>query len=273
MNYINSFWIAVGFATVAAVCLCLVVRCADFIPARHRKVAMKLMAVAGVVGIAWAALKPSIEWPRGVTNHDSAFDTNSWAYVDIAWKLGEDYPLDVLFTIEAKPKSGGDYAPVQTCYSGDCSNRVTATTLGGNPTNFTYRVTSEYEPGTVSIKDLFAVANTNNLSVTCRWTCPAELVGLSGRIMCRKLDEVSTWHLERVVPMQATNVVTLVGNFVNGRLDREFCVVVNGYTPMMIRNVMDRKLKSYRRLHFAINEMPRIKREMNILKSNKAFGG
>lgn len=201
---------------------------------RHWKFLLVSLAV-----MTWAGTKPTVLYPTGITDDGSCFDTNGWQWVEFRWKTSAGYPPDWPVLIDAAVAGGAEtnWFAIAEATAGELTNRVSASVLSGNPTNFIYRITSDYTPAVVEIKDFSAFTLETNMAVVCSWTCPTNLVGLVGQVQYRKVSVANApWVVAKTHVMQLHNEVTVVGNFVGGRIDREFRVVVDGYTPISMRN-------------------------------------
>ena len=236
----DAFWNSFGVAVAAVIIVCCV---AAFVAAFVKPETVRrhwLFFVAAIVVSLWAGVKPTVTFPKGIVDDDSCFDTNSWEWVEIRWKKIAEFPAEEPVEIEAavagQPET--NWFKVADAMAGDLTNRISASVLSGNPTNFIYRMTSDYEPAVVEIRDFAAFAlETNGMGVVCSWTCPTNLVGLVGQVQYRRrLGTNEHWNVAKTLRMQRHNEVTVTGNFVSGRIDREFRVVVDGYEPLSIRN-------------------------------------
>ena len=258
----NEKWIMIG-GVLAVLELALIIALVIFRNA-PRKVC-KVFALSTIGLVLYAGTKPSVQMPPGVADDGSCFDTNDWQWVEFRWKLQRDYPLDVLLVFDAKTGTN-DWVNIGAELSGMLTNRIDLTGLPEHPTNYVYRITSEYVPGAVEIRDFSASAQTNRMAVVCRWTAPSQLVGLQANVQCRiKFVPVAEWTTVSTVTIQETNEVEVAGNFVNRRLDREFRVVVEGYSPFTLINLADRQYEQRQTismLNFKYFTLPKIKREI-----------
>lgn len=225
----------------------------------------KVFALAAIGLTLYAGTKPRVTMPPGVADDGSCFDTNAWQWVEFRWKLQRDYPLDVLLVFDAKTGTN-DWFNIGAEFAGMLTNRIDLTDLPEHPTNYVYRITSEYVPGAVEIRDFSAAAQTNRMAVVCRWTAPSQLVGLQANVQSRiKFVPVAEWTTVSTVTIQETNEVEVSGNFVNRRLDREFRVVVEGYSPFTLINLADgqyEKRQTISMLNFRYFTLPKVKREI-----------
>ena len=272
---IDPFWLRVGLATAGVALLA----CLAWILTRDRsstfgRVGLPFAAIV-IAAALWAGVKPKVSWPTGIVDDGSCFDTNAWQWVELRWKLQRDFPRDVSLTIDAKPKTG-DWFNLDVCLSGLLTNRIDLAGLSDHPTNYIFRVTSEYTPGTVEIKDFSATASTTGMAVVCRWTSPTNLVGLVGHVQYRLRDVPgATWTTVANLFLDVVNEVYVPGNFVNRRIDRDFRLVVDGYNPFMLINRTDSQLDArhfQRRLNFQLFTLPRIRQEMRLLWPTKLKG-
>lgn len=262
----NPIWLLIGLATAAAIVVTAIVCAATSIPKEQRRGALAVIVIGFAFGVLWAAVKPSTNWPTGIRDDGSLFDTNDWRWVEFRWKLQRDFPAYVPLTFDAKPRSGGNWFNLDVAESGLLTNRIDLTGLSDHPTNYIFRVTSEYTPGTVEIKDFSAKAATNAMEVVCCWTSPTNLVGLVGNIQYRLREPPgSTWTSAKNVVIARTNEVHVAGNFVNRRIDRDFRIVVDGYSPFVLINLTDAQLKrkhDIEMLNFHWFYLPGIKRRL-----------
>ncbi len=75
---LSPFWLAVGMATAFCfVTAALAVFIAKNIPANRSRKPFLLVTLFAAVYAGAKAIVPTIDWPRGVMNHESSFDTNS----------------------------------------------------------------------------------------------------------------------------------------------------------------------------------------------------
>lgn len=202
-----------------------------FAPDSPRKRCFWELAAASIVFALYAAVKPEFDqWPEGVLDNGSCFDTNAWRYVEMKWKLREGYPQDVPLTFWRKPIVGiGDWVAIgeepagrqiRRFYSGSAE-------LPDNPTNYLYKVTSGYVPQKLPT---IALVSSTVSNVTISIGCATNYLGHAAVWEARRkiwadqrLPSWGPWtELGQSVFLNATNMTeTVTGNFVNGRKNTE----------------------------------------------------
>lgn len=179
--------------------------------------------------------KPEVEYPNGLRDDGTCFDTNTWKSVTFKWSLSTGYPADAVLTFSYRTLGSEDpWTQFQGTVVASALEHVqsTASLIPAEATNWEYSVTSEYHAGEVRILDFEAYACTTQRFVTCRWTCPTNVVGNRAIVQYRMKESGSiggqpdTWHDAVTVFMQTNNAVNVEGNFVSRGLDREFRVFV-----------------------------------------------
>ena len=175
--------------------------------------------------------KPKVDaWPEGVSNDGSLFDTNEWRFVEFKWKLREGYPDDIQLTFWRMAIGvPGDWSPLGEEPSGSRSRRFYSGTseLPDNPTNYIYKVTSDYVPPELPS---IALVSTTASNVTIKVSCVTNYLGYSAQWEARRQIYADTrlpiwgpWtDLGQGAIFNATETNRVVeGSFVNGRRNTE----------------------------------------------------
>ena len=215
-----------GLAVLLSLLLAVV-----FSPDSPRKSSFWALVAAALVFALYAAVKPHVaQWPEGVMDDGSCFDTKAWQYVEMKWKLREGYPQDVPLTFWRKPIAGiGDWAEIGEEPSGSLARRFYSGTeeIPDNPTNYIYKVTSGYVPP--KLPSIALVSSTVS-NVTIAVSCATNYLGSSAVWEARRqmwLDtRLPVWgpwtEIGQGFSFDSTNMnKTVTGNFVNGRRNTE----------------------------------------------------
>lgn len=235
----SAFWTVLGLAVSAAIVLASVVfLVARYVPAKFVR-RHWLFAAAAAAFALWAGVKPEVSWPAGVRDDGSCFDTNDWQFVEFRWKLAQGYPEDANLVIEAALRNDIEARQYFEIWSGAASTltqRVAAASFAqSHVTNYVFRMSGEYVPGKVEISDFAALACTTQRMVFCTFSCPTNLVGLTGRVEVREKRAGAAWFPVLRATVSEHNGVAVPGNFVNRRTDREFRIVVDGWSPFTLK--------------------------------------
>ena len=215
-----------GLAVLLSLLLAVV-----FSPDSPRKRSFWALVAAALAFMLYAGVKPKVDqWPEGVMNDGSCFDTNAWQYVDLKWKLREGYPHNVPLTFWRKPIAGiGDWAEIGEEPAGSLARRFYSGTeeIPDNPTNYIYKVTSGYVPP--KLPSIALVSSTVS-NVTIAVSCATNYLGSSAVWESRRqmwpdtrLPVWGPWtEIGQGFSFDSTNMnKTVTGNFVNGRRNTE----------------------------------------------------
>ena len=193
----------------------------------------RLLAISAIVMVVWAVpkpCKPRVVWPAGVTDNGSIIDTNTWATLEFKWNLREGYPKDTPLEFYCKPASGvGDWAAMGIEPAGSQYKLFHFGTaeLPDNPTNYIYKVTSDYVPPALPS---IALVSTTASNVTIRVSCATNYIGYSAQWEARRQQFKDTrlpvwgpWtDLGQAIIFNETETNRVVeGSFVNGRRNTE----------------------------------------------------
>lgn len=233
----NNFWIAFGWLTVVGIgALCIAwiaAKVSDSVDIRKHRGAFAALAAALAIFAGakhGAPTLPVVEKPKWMMV-TSTVNTNDYLSAWIEWRSSYNVPDDTMLTIYLA--RGGqattNWNVAAYSYWQDRSNEVYV--AEDNITNYLAKVECLYEPGDIRVSDFKAFASRTNMSVTCSWTCPTNAVGWTADIEYRmKQGEPSYWTLLKRVTVQTNNSVKVSGNYVSRGLDREFRVVLYGFS-------------------------------------------
>ena len=197
----------------------------------RKPIAFLSLVAIGVILACYAGFKPRIDvWPDGVSDAGSMFDTNNWSFVEFKWKLREGHPTGVPLTFwRSETGLPGSWLSIGEEQSGALAHRFYSGSaeLPDNPTNYIYKVTSDYVPpaipsitlvsATASNVTIGVVAATNYLGHAAVWEARRKIWA------DRRHSSWGPWtDLGQAVVFNATNMTkTVSGNFVNGRKNTE----------------------------------------------------
>lgn len=215
-----------GLAVLMALILVMV-----FAPDTPRKRSFWALVAATIILSVYAVVKPKVDqWPEGVMDDGSCFDTNEWRYVEFKWKLRESYPQDIALTFWRKPTTiPGDWFAIGEEQSGALARRFYSGTaeLPDNPTNYIYKVTSGYVPAKIPSIELVSSTASN---ATIKVICATNYLGYAALWQARRQifadSRLPIWgpwtEIGQGFFFDATETNHIVnGQFVNGRKNTE----------------------------------------------------